>query len=139
MERQPDATPLGFFERISTCDVSLRKRQRQMPDRAMASSDPTPSPPLILLPAPALEAMPKPRPTVVDNVLGMLRSGQAFLRGTFRCNSGHAAPPRQTTSPQGQQHQPQHHNRPVRPSQQHYHQIVLACLTGISFGCRVKS
>ncbi|CAM0956951.1 unnamed protein product [Alopecurus aequalis] len=118
MEEQPDATPLGFFERISTCDVSLRKRQQQMRDRAMASSDPAPPPPLLLLPPPepapasALEAMPKPSPTVADNVLGMLRSGQAFIRGAFWGSSGHATPPRQTTAPQGQQQHHHHHNRP---------------------------
>jgi hypothetical protein len=110
--KMEDATPLGFFQRISTCDVSLRKRQRQMRDRAMASSDP--AAPLLLLPPPgpapvSSEAMSKPSPTIVDNILGMLRSGQAFIRGAFpfRGNSGYATPPRQTP-PQD------HHNRPVR-------------------------
>lgn len=107
-QQQPDATPLGFFERISTCDVSLRKRQLR--DRAMASSsDPAP---LLLLPAPEQpEAMSKPSPTVVDNVLGMLRSGQAFIRGAFRQGNS-ATPPRQMppSPPQGQQHH--NHNRP---------------------------
>uniref|UniRef100_A0ACD5XJ03 Uncharacterized protein n=1 Tax=Avena sativa TaxID=4498 RepID=A0ACD5XJ03_AVESA len=118
MEQQPDGTPLGFFQRISTCDVSLRKRQQQIRDRAMASSDP-PAPVLLLpalAPAPEPEAMskPSPSPTVVDNVLGMLRSGQAFIRGAFRGNSGHATPAEQTTPPhpQGQQQHHHHHNRP---------------------------
>jgi hypothetical protein len=63
-------------------------------------------------PAPvSSEAMSKPSPTIVDNILGMLRSGQAFIRGAFPFwgNSGYATPPRQTPQ-QGQNH----HNRPVR-------------------------
>ena len=50
IEQQADATPLGFFERISTCDASLRKRQQQIHDRATASSDPSQLPPPLLLP-----------------------------------------------------------------------------------------
>ena len=62
IEQQADATPLGFFERISTCDASLRERQQQIHDRATASSDPAQLPPLLLLPplGPVLEAMPMP-------------------------------------------------------------------------------
>jgi hypothetical protein len=75
--------------------------------------------------------MSKPSPTVVDNVLRMLRSGQAFIRGAFRGNSGLATPPRQTPPPPQGQHHHHHHNRPVRPSRHHPHRIVLVCLTGI--------
>ncbi|KAF6988810.1 hypothetical protein CFC21_006256 [Triticum aestivum] len=116
-QQQADAPPLGFFERISTCDVSLRKRQ-QRDNAAMASSDPALPPPLLLLPPPVPEqalvpppARANPRPTVLDGVLSLLRSGESFIRGAFRGNSRRASPPWPPTSQQQQQQPPpqQHH------------------------------
>ncbi|VAH03402.1 unnamed protein product [Triticum turgidum subsp. durum] len=116
-QQQPDAPPLGFFERISTCDVSLRKRQ-QRDSAAMASSDPALPPPLLLLPPPVPEqalvpppARANPRPTVLDGVLSLLRSGESFIRGAFRGNSRRASPPGPPTSQQQQQPPQQQHHR----------------------------
>ncbi|KAI5016176.1 uncharacterized protein LOC123409062 isoform X2 [Hordeum vulgare subsp. vulgare] len=113
----PDAPPLGFFERISTCDVSLRKRQLR-DSAAMASSDPALPPPLLLLPPPAPEqalapppARANPRPTVLDGVLSLFRSGESLIRGAFRCNSRRGSPSGPPPSQQQQQQQPPPHHR----------------------------
>ena len=68
--------------------------------------------------------------------MGMLSFGQAFIRGALRGNSEHTTPPGQMSSLLQVQ---QKNNLPVRPSHEHHHRIVLACLMGIAFGCKEKS
>ncbi|TVU01123.1 hypothetical protein EJB05_53422, partial [Eragrostis curvula] len=94
-------------------------------DSSPSPTDPAPQPPLLLLPGPEPappvspplpEFRPRPSPTVADHVRGLLRSGEAFIRGVFGGNnSGHARP-------HPQQHH--HHLHLHQQQQQHHHRAA---------------
>ncbi|KAL6643191.1 hypothetical protein ACP70R_021372 [Stipagrostis hirtigluma subsp. patula] len=88
-----------------------------MPSSSSSSSQSNHEPPPLLLPPPEPaptppprpEARPRPIPTVVtDTVRGLLRSGEALIRGVFRGNPGYPRPPQ----PVHHLHHHQQHNRP---------------------------